>query len=323
MTIETLLGKPVGVVCAPNDSRPYAHFQRTGDVAELPVGAKLYAILDSTLERHTRLGTGTSVPKIVLIGGNHLANVLIGRLGPGFADRFPPDHPVGYAATEMDQDTYDVWCCWAAIMRARDAEVPVASNGLTIEDAKLIERLEAHAQAWAASEHLRGATLPSRPEDSITWEAAQRIKALTSPVASNELTERAHACLPPSPNRDTLTQRALREAIDEIDQLDRKLDYARDAGYMLAMALLQSDLWAKLAEDEKAAAELFLPKSQTTPGREFKSPLISGISEPKCPECGVSALRPKCLHELPPDECPRHEVARKWRERNVAGKEPT
>lgn len=61
-----------------------------------------------------------SVPESVLIGGNHLANVLIGRLGPDFSTRFPPTMKAGYAVTAMDNDTYDVWCCWAAIMRARD-----------------------------------------------------------------------------------------------------------------------------------------------------------------------------------------------------------
>lgn len=52
--VKTLLGPPVGEVCAPNGSRPYAHFQRTGDVGELPVGAKLYAVTDDALVRGTK-----------------------------------------------------------------------------------------------------------------------------------------------------------------------------------------------------------------------------------------------------------------------------
>lgn len=53
-----------------------------------------------------------------------------------------------------------------------------------------------------------------------------------------------------------------------------------DAGYILAMALLQSDLWTKLADDERAAAEHFLPKSlRANPLREFKSPLAGGAPE--------------------------------------------
>jgi len=36
--------------------------------------------------------------------------------------------------------------------------------------------------------------------------------------------------------------------------------------------------------------------------------------EPKCPaECGASVGRPKCMWELPPDQCPRHSIAQEWR----------
>lgn len=61
----------------------------------------------------------------VAIGGNHLANVLIARLGGDFTDRFPLGMPhqkvreeIGKAGHEtlMDDDLYDVWCCWNAIM---------------------------------------------------------------------------------------------------------------------------------------------------------------------------------------------------------------
>jgi hypothetical protein len=36
--------------------------------------------------------------------------------------------------------------------------------------------------------------------------------------------------------------------------------------------------------------------------------------EPKCPECGASALRPRCLFELGGD-CPRHIIAADWKKR--------
>lgn len=39
------------------------------------------------------------------------------------------------------------------------------------------------------------------------------------------------------------------------------------------------------------------------------------MREPKCPEpgCGVSVMRPRCLLELPPNECPRHALAEQYR----------
>jgi hypothetical protein len=56
-----------------------------------------------------------------LIGGNHLANFLIGKLGGDFASRFPPTMPSGEVLEALPNDVYDVWCCWAALMRLRDA----------------------------------------------------------------------------------------------------------------------------------------------------------------------------------------------------------
>lgn len=60
--------------------------------------------------------------ELTMVGGNHLASVLVGNLGPGFALRYPPDtdHEMalrGICAT----DNYEIWCCWSAIMRAREA----------------------------------------------------------------------------------------------------------------------------------------------------------------------------------------------------------
>ena len=60
--------------------------------------------------------------KLVMIGGNHLASVLIGQLGGDFAAFFPPDldHEIALRVLGAT-DEYEVWCCWAAIMTARAA----------------------------------------------------------------------------------------------------------------------------------------------------------------------------------------------------------
>lgn len=41
--------------------------------------------------------------------------------------------------------------------------------------------------------------------------------------------------------------------------------------------------------------------------------LAKAAQEPKCDECGAGVGRPKCPLELPPNECPRHEPAIRWR----------
>ena len=52
----------------------------------------------------------------VLVGGNHLASLLIGRMGGG---EWPED---GASVREKyGVETYDAWCCWKAIMEFRDA----------------------------------------------------------------------------------------------------------------------------------------------------------------------------------------------------------
>jgi hypothetical protein len=58
--------------------------------------------------------------EIVLTGGNHLANLLIGSLGARFSEDYPPGskHMEVRAALTSEND-YDAWCCWNAIMRAR------------------------------------------------------------------------------------------------------------------------------------------------------------------------------------------------------------
>lgn len=56
----------------------------------------------------------------VMIGGNHLATILVHKVGDNFAFHYPPDMDPQEALRTLCATTeYDVWCCWAAIMRAR------------------------------------------------------------------------------------------------------------------------------------------------------------------------------------------------------------
>lgn len=65
----------------------------------------------------------------VMIGGNHLANVLICHLGGGFASEYPPNMDHETALRKLcATDSYDVWCCWAAIMNARAAITKAGSR---------------------------------------------------------------------------------------------------------------------------------------------------------------------------------------------------
>lgn len=63
------------------------------------------------------------------VGGNHLASILIGKLGPDFASKYPPDLDTDSALRMLCATTeYDVWCCWAAIMRARNIVIKAEGN---------------------------------------------------------------------------------------------------------------------------------------------------------------------------------------------------
>ena len=65
----------------------------------------------------------------VMVGGNHLANVLIGNLGAGFAERFPPDMDHETALRSLcATDNYDVRCCWSSMMLARAALSPTGDK---------------------------------------------------------------------------------------------------------------------------------------------------------------------------------------------------
>jgi len=58
----------------------------------------------------------------VMTGGNHLASILVNRVGADFAERFPPEmEPEDALRTLCATDQYDVWCCWREIMLARPA----------------------------------------------------------------------------------------------------------------------------------------------------------------------------------------------------------
>lgn len=76
----------------------------------------------------------------VMVGGNHLANVLIGWLGPDFSYKYPPTMDVEQAREAMANDAgsnaHDVWCCWRTTMNARAAlsKCGAESNEATKED---------------------------------------------------------------------------------------------------------------------------------------------------------------------------------------------
>lgn len=62
---------------------------------------------------------------LCMTGGNHIAGLLIEHVGPGFADRLPPDTDPEIALRQLHAtDNYELWCCWAAIMRARALSSP-------------------------------------------------------------------------------------------------------------------------------------------------------------------------------------------------------
>jgi hypothetical protein len=65
----------------------------------------------------------------VMVGGNHLANVLIAKLGPYFPSKWPPEmHPEEAIRTLCATVEYDVWCCWRAIMLSRQALASTPSS---------------------------------------------------------------------------------------------------------------------------------------------------------------------------------------------------
>ena len=58
---------------------------------------------------------------ICLTGGNHLVAPLQRKLGVDFPEKYPPTADYWKTLEEIGEGaTFDVWVCWAAIMRARD-----------------------------------------------------------------------------------------------------------------------------------------------------------------------------------------------------------
>lgn len=59
--------------------------------------------------------------ELCLTGGNHIANILIGRIGAGFSERYTPYTAHDVVREDLGAgDVYEAWCCWSACMRARD-----------------------------------------------------------------------------------------------------------------------------------------------------------------------------------------------------------
>lgn len=97
--------------------------------------------------------------------------------------------------------------------------------------------------------------------------------------------------------RDEWHRKANEVLQDYIDS-ERELNEAREA------IRIQVDGNAKLITRVVKAEQ----------GRDELAAALSIVKEPSCPlpGCGVGVLRLKCLHELSPDECPRHELSLKW-----------
>lgn len=91
---------------------------------ELSIG-DAWNLLDKATLEIKRLSAEVAEHKealdLTLTGGNHAANILIQRLGPDFASKYPPDVE-GERRREIftaDRDLFDIWCCWQFAMRAR------------------------------------------------------------------------------------------------------------------------------------------------------------------------------------------------------------
>ncbi len=53
-------------------------------------------------------------------------------------------------------------------------------------------------------------------------------------------------------------------------------------------------------------------------GIEIREEIAKAHPEPKCPGCGAGVLRPKCLYEFDPVDCPRHKTRYDWERDLVA-----
>lgn len=127
---------------------------------------------------------------LCLTGGNHIATVLIGRLGGGFAGPLSPDASHEFARARIaDQDTYEIWCCWSALMRAREmaeAKAALASVPTPVSDGDSVLR---KAVALVITHHVNQNRQKRRPEsDSFTLKTLREALAAT-PVSATDAVE--------------------------------------------------------------------------------------------------------------------------------------
>lgn len=124
-------------VLAPDNQPPVVCVTGNGKDSEANAALIVLAVnerpsLLQTIEQLTKALEGA------LIGGNHLANFLIRKTGADFAKKYPSELDNEEAMRLLiATDTYDVWCAWAALMRARALTTP-APQPSAAED--IIER---------------------------------------------------------------------------------------------------------------------------------------------------------------------------------------
>lgn len=76
----------------------------------------------------------------LMVGGNHIASGLVMNLGADFSTRFPFDAAPQAVYSWLQEEgklgpghaLYDMWCCWAAMMKARPALAPLAEPELKL-----------------------------------------------------------------------------------------------------------------------------------------------------------------------------------------------
>jgi len=65
----------------------------------------------------------------VMVGGNHLASLLIAILGARFSEDYPPQtDPADILEKFGSGVVHDAWCCWRSVMLARDSFSPTGAN---------------------------------------------------------------------------------------------------------------------------------------------------------------------------------------------------
>jgi hypothetical protein len=182
--------------------------------------------------------------ELCLTGGNHIAGLLVDKLGPGFAERWPPDtdHEIALHSLHAT-DNYDLWCCWAAIMRARDLRdaalsqpqplpregdwvmVPREPTEAMLMAFDVTDAMGAGHSYWKAPYRAMLAASPPSPdlrgEVEADWER-QYVYAEGRRAHWQHLAEVEHA-------RAETLQAELAEAKGEIERLQERAVEARDA----------------------------------------------------------------------------------------------